>query len=285
MGWCIMYEILPKNDAQDYNKAKLLYDFALSCFNNINHKEELAYLLNKLDLTQEEVIKAYINYDLDIFSYSNEIYDPLVMRMVLQVHNVLEGSWHIERQKIINDFIKIINPSTIMDIGFGIPSLYIKEALKASSIRMTLTDIADSAINFATILLEVWDPNWRNNLVLLREDMIETSLNPPKHDIYLFQDSIEHVQDPTACLINFVKNSHSEAKFILSLPIGPITPIHFISWDSDKEIVDWLQKCNLRVIMHEQVKVNPAVDLFAEQLDFNYTNMIVVCKKYDLGYN
>ncbi len=260
------------------NKSQQLKELALSCFNQ-DTQEELDRLLSELNITLDEVVNTYIDYDLDIFSYHNEIYDSLVMRVVLHIHNLLKGSWHIERQDTINDFINVLNPSSIMDIGFGVPSLYVKEALKKSIIKITLSDFAEPAINFAKTLLSIWNPNWHNQVSLACEDMVKVSFNPPKHDVYLFQDSIEHVEDPTACLMNFVRNSSPEAKFILSIPLGPLIPMHFMAWDSSQEAVEWLQQCGLKITMQKQVRVNPEVDLFAEQHNFCYVNLIVLCEK------
>ncbi len=263
-------------------KITRLKEFALSIFNNKEHKKDLEELLLRLNLNQEDIVKSYIDYDLDIFSFSNEIYDAPSIRMVMHIHNLLEGSWHIERQNIIYNFIKETKPSSIMDVGFGIPSLYIRKFINDENLKITLNDLSDSAQAFASKLLDQWGSNWNKHINFIIEDMAITSFRPPKNDIYLFQDSIEHVNDPTTCLSNFVKNSHPEAKFLLSLPIGPIIPAHHMAWDSDIEIRDWLKYCGLKIISEKKIKVNPEVDLFAEQVNFNFVNLIVLCEKIDL---
>ncbi len=261
-------------------KTKKLKYFAQSVLDNPNNNNELNILISKLGLTKEEIIDSYVKYDLDIFAYGNEIYDPIAMRLVLHLHNMLPESWHIERQNTINQFIQDSKPSSIMDIGFGIPSFYIKKALKKKTFKIELSDLCESALGFARMLLDIWDNNWQNVVEMTCQDMNETSLKPPKHDIYIFQDSIEHVADPTNCLKQFVKNSHLDAKFLLSLPVGPITPIHYIAWDSTSEITNWLRDCGLKIISSRTISVNPKVDLFAEQLNFNYDNFVVLCSKY-----
>jgi 2-polyprenyl-3-methyl-5-hydroxy-6-metoxy-1,4-benzoquinol methylase len=261
------------------SKANKLELMANSILNNPLYKNEIEELLNKLNLTKKEVIQAYVNYDLDIFSYSNEIYTPLVMRMVLYLHNILEGSWHIERQNNICKFIELISPSSIIDVGFGVPTNYIKKALENKNIQITLTDIEESAFKFAETLLDIWDPKWKDSLSIICEDMIKTSKNPPLSSVYLFQDSIEHVLNPTKCLTDFVTNTEQNTKFILSLPIGQITPIHYIAWNSNEEVIKWLKECGLQIMESKQIHVNPHVDLFAEQHNFDYSNYVVLCKK------
>lgn len=262
------------------NKEEKLRNFALSCFNDKENKADLENLLYKLGLSAHQVVQSYVDYDLDIFAYSNEIYDPLAMRMVMHIHNLLHGSWHIDRQNAIYNFVNLVKPSSIMDVGFGIPSLYVRKILSDNDdVHVTLSDFSDSAMKFASLLLDSWNPHWNSKVNLVLEDMSETSLHPPKSDIYLFQDSVEHVPNPTLCLTNFVKNSHPEAKFLLSLPIGPIVPMHYIAWDSDVAAQRWLQECGLDVIEQRKIYVNPEVDLFAEQLDFHCTNIVVLCQK------
>lgn len=99
------------------------------------------------------------------------------------------------------------------------------------------------------------------------------------YDTYLFQDSIEHVPDPTNCLKDYVKVSPQHANFILSLPIGPLIPAHFIEWQNDEEALQWLEDCGLKVQQYEKIWVNPAVDLFAEPLGSDHHNLIVLCAK------
>jgi hypothetical protein len=257
------------------DKADTLKKAALSCLENDNNRE----LLFKLGLSEKLITQAYVDYDYDIFAFDNTIYDSLAIRMVMHLHNSLPGSWHIGRQNTIYQFIQHEQPNSVMDIGFGIPSLYVRNALRESSMKITLSDFSDSAAEFASNLLEIWNKDWYKNVTLSVEDMTITALHPPKHDIYIFQDSLEHVPDPATCLKNFIQNTHPEAKFIFSLPIGPKIPVHSISWDTEQAILDWLTEAGLQIQYERLVKVNPAVDLFAEQVDYSFINVIALCTK------
>jgi len=83
-------------------------------------------------------------------------------------------------------------------------------------------------------------------------------------DLYIFQDSIEHSLDPTACLKEYVRRSQENAKFIFSLPIGPMIPQHYIAWETEEEILSWLQGAGLKIHKNSLISMNPAVDLFAD---------------------
>jgi hypothetical protein len=67
-----------------------------------------------------------------------------------------------------------------------------------------------------------------------------------------------------------VQSSPQSALFLISLPIGPIIPRHYYAWVTDQEAADWLSSCGLEIMEHHAVYVQPAVDLFAEQLGANY---------------
>lgn len=257
------------------NKADSLKKAALLCLDNDNNRE----LLFKLGLSETEITQAYVDYDYDIFAFDNTIYSSLSIRMVMHLHNSLPRSWHIARQNTIYKFIQHEQPSSVMDIGFGIPSLYVRNTLQTSPINITLSDFSESSMEFASNLLEMWNKDWHKHVTLSVEDMTVTALHPPYHDIYLFQDSLEHVPDPVTCLKNFVQNTHPEAKFIFSLPIGPKIPVHSISWDTEQEILDWLTGFGLHIEYEKLVQVNPAVDLFAEQVDYSFINVITLCTK------
>lgn len=257
------------------NKKMHLKEHALTCIEHDNNKA----LIANLNLSVEQVIDSYIEYDYDIFKFDNSIYDSIEMRVVMHLHNSLEGSWHIDRQNTVYEFIKAFRPASVMDIGFGIPSLFVRKFIEDQSVQITLSDFSDSSMIFASHLLSDWNVNWPAHVNLAVEDMSQTAIHPQKHDMYIFQDSIEHAPNPTDCLLKFVRNTHPEALFLFSLPIGPKIPVHSISWNTDQEIRDWLNFAGLKILLEKKVKVNPEVDLFAEQVNFSFVNLIVVCEK------
>ena len=244
----------------------------------INLYIDIKYILSNLKLTEEEIIKAYVNYDLDIYAYENEIYESISMRVVLHLHNLLKESWHQDRQNTILEMVKKVKPETIIDMGFGVPTRYIRRYVLDEKIKLVLLDMYESAFEFSEILLDYLYKSWKEFISFKKLDM-NANQYPGDFGLYLFQDSIEHVGDSTGYLSKIVNQSPNASKFILSLPIGPKVPVHTISWNNEKEARDWLRKCGLKPIFSKKVFINPKVDLFAEQFNEKFYNLIVLCDK------
>lgn len=51
-------------------KEQKLREFAKSVINDSRYKEEIHYLLRYFNLTEEQLIQEYVNYDLDVFEYN-----------------------------------------------------------------------------------------------------------------------------------------------------------------------------------------------------------------------
>ncbi len=259
-------------------KEKRLREFAESVLKYPESREEIRQVLSVLNLSEEEVIEAYINYDMDVFSYENEIYEPLKMRAVLYMHYLLKGSWHQDRQNSILKLVKKISPDSIVDMGFGAPTKYIKKYIFKNKTKLVLVDLYESAFKFSESLFELWEPSWRE-FISFRKLNMNTHEYPGDFECYIFQDSIEHVKEAGRYLTKVVDLSPKNAKFILSLPIGPLVPAHTISWNTKEEAVEWLNKCGLKVLELDKVYINPKVDLFAEKLNREFYNLIVLCSK------
>ncbi|MEK7662020.1 MAG: methyltransferase domain-containing protein [Patescibacteria group bacterium] len=259
-------------------KKEKLIKFAKSVLADPEHSDELKQLLIRLLLTEDVVIQTYVNYDLDIFAYKNEIYESLPMRFVLYMHNVLRGSWHIERQQLLFDLVKKHSPKTLADVGFGIPGKYTKEYVLKERCKTILLDCFPSALQFAKELLALWDTSW-NKTIELREYNMDTLESPGQYDGYIFWDSIEHTKDPTKYLQMIVKASPANATFFFSIPIGPPVPVHFMSWETEAVAEKWLNDNGLQVLSRRTVQSNPQVDLFADSFTEPFYNLIVDCKK------
>ncbi len=259
-------------------KERKLREFASSVFDYPGHKEELHFLLNKLNLSKEEVIQAYLDYDMDIFEYENEIYESLPMRFVLHLHNLLKGSWHQERQNSVLEMVRLAKPKSIVDVGFGVPTRYLREYVLGQKTKTMLIDLYESALRFSEAMLDYLEPKWRSFVSFRKLDMNNHGFIG-EFDCYVFQDSIEHVRDAKGYLTKIVKLSKTNSKFILSLPVGPWVPVHKISWDTPGDVEKWLGDCGLRVDRKTEIHVNPKVDLFAEQFEKEFYNLIVLCSK------
>jgi len=261
-----------------FKKEKLLR-FLSSIIDNDRYKSQFQNILDTLSLTKQEVVDSFLHYNLDMLNKEgNEVYRPLPNRAVLYIHNLVNGSWHIDRQQTILDLIKQAEPSNMIDIGFGVPSKYVQDYVIPQRKKLVFCDLYESAFDFAKALLPHWDDNWQD-IVSFKQTNMDALEYVGDFDLYLIQDAIEHTKDPTAYLSMLVKKSPKISKFIVSLPIGPIFPRHYMAWQSDQEALNWLAKCGLTIEQQKSVFVKPKVDLFADQITSNYHDLYTLCSK------
>jgi 2-polyprenyl-3-methyl-5-hydroxy-6-metoxy-1,4-benzoquinol methylase len=260
-------------------KEQKLREFAKLVINDPRYKEEIGYFLKYFNLREEQLIQEYVKYDLDVFDYGNEIYESIIMRLVLHIHNLLDGSWHQERQDTILGFLKKINFKTAVDVGFGVPTKYLKSYLLSKTTKkFTLIDLYDSAFDFAKVYFSKLSKLYNKTINFKKIDMNDMKYIGD-YDIFLFQDSIEHTKDPTEYLKKTVSLSPKNSKFILSLPIGPAVPSHHIEFKNKEIAIKWLENSGLKIKESKDVFVNPKVDLFATDLSKKFYNFIVLCNK------
>jgi len=244
------------------------------------HRSEIEEILSIVKIPKQHVIDEFLYYNLDVLHYNgNEIYESLGNRVVLHIHNLIKDSWHQERQDTVTEFIEEIHPEKMVDVGFGVPSKYVKKiVLEKKKTLLTFVDLYDAAFKFAEALLMYWQKNWYEHIEFKTLD-INSGYFVGFYDLYLLQDVIEHAFDPAGFLIEQIKSSYPEAVFIISLPIGPILPYHYISWNSDQTALKWLENCGLQIKKKKSVYVNPKIDLFSEQLGDKFHDLYTLCIK------
>lgn len=246
------------------------------------YSQEFEHLFSELSITQEEVIRAFITWDLDPDAYGNEFYDSIPVRFAMHLKNRAPGAWHIKRQQATVDLLRQKPFSSLVDVGFGVPQQYVqKVVLKQEGVHCTLLDIYESAITFGQALVQYWDKSWQQKVTLKQHDM-NSGKAVGQFDVYLLQDSIEHTKNPAAYLNSLVKQAPSHARFIFSLPINVGSehePSHFIGWSSDAEAKDWLEQSGLQVMSTTPIKPDVNVDIYARSLNKDYFQLIADCIK------
>ncbi len=262
------------------SQRKILLEYISSIWDQTEYGSILSQIASKTNIKKQEIIDGFLDYNLNINdNKGNAVYKPLVNRFVLYIHNLITGSWHIDRQATVLEMVKMVMPTTMADIGFGVPSQYTKQLIiEHKKTKLTFFDLYDSAFIFAKHLLDLWDQDWNQYISLQKTDM-NTNEYIGDFDLYLLQDSIEHTQNPTQYLTMLINNAPEQAKFIISLPIGPIFPRHYMAWATDDMAIEWLQKCGLQIKQQKNVYVNPKIDLFAKTLSPDYHDLYALCYK------
>lgn len=243
-----------------------------------SYKKELELLAKKLKILESEIVEGFIRYNLDLKAYGNEIYQSIPARMVVYIHKLIKNSWHEYGQNIFAELLEEIQPKTVADIGFGVPTLYIKKAIANKIPRLTLFDLNNSAFTFAKEVFGFWDKQWQQTITFKQIDM-ESFEFVGDFELYIFQETIEHVSNPSLYLSKHVNLSRSTAKFLFSMPIGPLIPSHYISWHSRFEALKWLEEHGLKILFDKPISINPNIDLFANDPGFKFSFITVLCGK------
>ncbi|MBF6202565.1 hypothetical protein IU483_00340 [Streptomyces gardneri] len=243
-------------------------------------RAELEYLQRRLSIPPQEIIDAWMFYDLSIMNYSNESYSSTSLRMAMHLHNQLAGNWHDRRQEIVLGYLETIAPEAVCDIGFGTPQRYVRHYLSTRRVEMALCEFESTSLEFAELVLEHWRPDWSSTIKLIEHDMNRDEL-PAGYPAYLFQDSIEHALQPTETLHRYVDSAWSGTYFLFSLPIEVADPIpgHHISWPEEAAALDWLGAAGLTVLDKEVIHFHADLDLHSHRLHPDTRQLAVLSVK------
>ncbi len=265
------------NDEELIRKIDTLFESLLL---SEKHRGEIEYLKKVLSISRSQIYATWLLWDAKKRTYSNEVYSSDALRLVMHLHNYLEGSWHKKRQTIVLDYLQRVKAKKICDIGFGTPQKYVQRFLESQETEIFLMDFEESSLSFAEKVLDYWSQNWRKNVTLGLFDMNTDEL-PKGFDSYLFQDSIEHADDPSEALHRFVEQMPKGTNVIFSLPIEIENPVpeHHIYWKNEEEIVAWLERAGLSAISHETILMDKNVDLFCLSLHPDFREVVLEARK------
>lgn len=262
------------------SKTQLLEERANNIYDS--QREIFEHVSREMKVSKQEIIDGFVRYNSEVESLDNDAYEDTTIRIAMYMEYILVGSWHQERQDILYNFIEQYQPKTIIDIGFGAPMKYTKEYVlnnKAKQdIRLTLADKFPSSFDFARIILSYWDSNYAEKIDFKMLDLEDTTYIGD-YDAYILQDAIEHAPQPEEYLNNLANNCPAESVILLSLPIAPLIPCHFIHWLKEEDALKWVESCGLTILNTERVYANPKVDWFAENLGEIYNLMLVTKPK------
>ncbi|MDP2585525.1 MAG: hypothetical protein Q8P29_01455 [Candidatus Levybacteria bacterium] len=240
-------------------------------------------LLEATNVTLDDLKHGIIAYTLSKseFDFGNDHYRSLVSRLTLHFHNLVEGTYHQDRHRLVSSYLEEAKPKHILDIGYGVPGSYLFSYLKKQpEATATLLDMYPSAEDFARILIKNEAPELLSRINFQTYDM-DSELLPGDADAYLYLDSIEHTKRPAEYLNEMVKKSRWEAYFIFSLPISARNPnsFHYTEWLTDYEARKWIEDVKLTVVNDGIVHTNPSVDYFAELKPGGFHNYLALTKK------
>ncbi|MBN2689246.1 MAG: hypothetical protein JXR42_01380 [Gammaproteobacteria bacterium] len=263
----------------DTEKKKLL-GMLFSVLDHHVYGARIRKIAGSMHLSLMAIQEEFVRYNLGTHdAIGNEVYKSIANRFVLHIHNLIDGSWHQDRQAVITKFVSEVNAKNVIDVGFGVPTRYVEDlVLQSDDMEVTFLDMYDSAFAFSEHLLDFWSSNWRDKIFFKKINMDLDNICGD-YDLYIFQDSIEHTKNPAKVLRETVMGAANNARFIISLPIGPIFPRHYMEWLGDRDARLWVEGCGLKIEKEQSVYTKPEVDLFAKQIDPKYHDLYFLCSK------
>jgi len=248
------------------------------------YRKEFAHLCSSLNFTREDIANAAVIYDVYLDDMNNTKYSDMAMRAAMRALFLTTGSYHQKREQTVLDYLKKIKPASVCEIGFGIPTKWVRELALNGGVRATLIDMDSSAQEFSKVSLDHFDVNEMAGNYINYETMNMDDLQyPGDFDVYVMMDSIEHTKDPTSYLRMLTAQSKETARFIFSIPIGLVGNLnedfHYIEWATDDAAKQWLNKAGLKIIDQRKAVPNPEVDLFIHSLNKSFHNLLLLCEK------
>jgi len=259
---------------------------AKSVIDNQKYKVEFDLLSKKLNISKDDLIKSIINYNIPNEEFENNEYSNILMRLTLHLHNLIEKSYHIEKGETILKYVLKNNPSSLVEIGYGAPSLYVFDRLKRNK-KTTLIEQDESAEIVSKAIFEVRNIN--QEAVNYEVYDMNTNVSVGDYDTYVMLDSIEHTINPTEYLQQLVRNSKENANFIFTIPImknynedgSKRNKFHFEEWITTEDAEKWLSENGLEILDKKLILPNLYVDFFAfgDSPKPSYKCFAVNCKK------
>lgn len=233
------------------------------------------HLLQFFNVDSKDVAQAYFDYEYDVYSFGNEIYNSTEIRFVLYLLSKKRGSWHIKKQNIVDNWLSKLWPCDIVDIGFGVPQKYhLNKIGNNGNGSLTLVEYNQRALDFARAIFLFYQ-NKISNITLLNGEFFGSSIKDKLNatpNVWIFLDSLEHFDSPEEILEECISACGNETIYIFSLPLGERVPVHTCSWEDKGEAFEWVKKQNCQILDFSILKPDPEIEWFVHSLQ-NYKKM------------
>jgi len=272
----------------DHNLRKRIHGDLLRLVDKTLDDKEVGSKIKKLmdyfNIDEGALKKEVLSYTLNkgVKGYVNSHYRKVVSRLTLFFHNLVKGTYHGKRHKLVLSFLRKTEATKLMDIGYGVPGPYLFAYLKEKpTANIILADQDQSAEKFARKALSIENSELLKRTNFLVYDM-NTQIYPGDAQVFLYLDSIEHTKQPTEYLKKIVNRAPRKSYFIFSLPISKkkgLEGFHFAEWLKDEDAKNWVKKAGLKIIDEGTAYPNPEVDYFAEFNEGGYHSYLVLAQK------
>ena len=177
------------------------------------HKEFMQDIQTKLALSAAEVEVAYMRYASQSMHIGNDIYNDVGTHVAMWIEYQVKCGLHARRQHAVMQQISKHRPERIADIGFGAPTLYLRDyVLRTPGTKAHLFDKYDASILVGQAVLSRWSESYGERIEFARHDM-DVDRPVTNFDCYLLLDAIEHSRSPASYLERTVAAANQDALF------------------------------------------------------------------------
>ncbi len=264
------------------NRATWLRKKINSALEDISEDPLWNHLMKRFHLTPRDVAETYFQYEYDVYSFGNEIYNSIEMRFVLYLLSIKPGSWHVKEQSIVDDWLHKLCPCNMVDIGFGVPQKYHFDRLSDNKKgTITLVEANQLALDFAKEMFTFQTPEMKN-IKLLNGDFFESAINDKLSEVpnvWIFLDSLEHFKNPEDILNKCVSTSEMDTHYVFSLPLGERVSAHTLSWENKEEAFEWLNNKGFHILDSYTLHPNPEIEWFIHSLNEKIKELLILAKR------
>lgn len=236
----------------------------------------------RLNISFDDFKKNAHNYAM-VFANAEEdngMYNDLAISLANYHCMHMEKSYHRVRHSKVAQWLKQIDPSTITDCGYSVPSDYMLDKDFVSERKINLIEGSDTGEKVSRVIFDI------NNVPTDKISFESRNMNDFEYvgdsDAYVFLDSIEHTSNPDQYLKTQVSNAKNGSYFIFSIPIckiDSVKKIHFKEWLNDEDAKRWVEENGLDIIDSKLATPNPEVDIFARPIVGGFHNILLLCRK------
>lgn len=200
-------------------------------------------ILNRLNISAKELEDFSSYYNKDYNAYGNEVYEDIKVRLVHLDNFLKDNFWNNRFYFLWRDFC---NYGEIVDIGFSVPYLPI-HLLNINDMhklpRLIYVDGNKTSEKMARIILESLNIEAQFVVGDAQDNGTWNDIKKIVSDrkrLFTAFETIEHFDRPELFWkeIGYFRDDH----LMLSLPIGPKIPSHHSVFQSESQIVEYLEK-------------------------------------------
>ncbi len=249
---------------------------------NVKLTQQIKEACLRLQIDFKEFRKSVYDYAMFFADTkrSNDIYNEVATSLAIYFCAHMRNSFNRTRHQTTFQWLKQINPNSITDCGYAVPTDYMLDKEFILGRKINLVEASEFGQKVSEAFFDI-NGVPTENISFNLKDMNDFEYVGDS-DAYVFLDSIEHVSNPDKYLKVQVDNAKNGAYFIFSIPICKIDSLknfHYKEWLTDDSAKKWVEENGLRVMATKLAFPNPSVDIFSRPILGGFHNILILCQK------